>query len=69
VVPTVKKTGKQNTKAKTLAATHGHITLNHTYRYCSGCEQYSFPVDVTLGIETGYSNGLKRLVTNPDAKE
>ena len=64
-----KKTGKQNTKAKTLAATHGHLTLHRHYCRCSGCKQYSFPVDVTLDIEMGYADRPERLATNPDSKE
>jgi len=62
-VLTVKKTITKDTKAKTVAATHGHISLNRNYRHCSDCEKYSFPVVVTIGIENGYTESLERLAT------
>jgi hypothetical protein len=58
-----KKTIYQNKKTKTLAATHGHVTLHRNYRYCSDCEQYSYPIEVTLGLETGYTERLTRIIT------
>ena len=40
---------------------HRHIILHRHYRRCPHCKKHFFPSDVTLGLETGYSNGLKRL--------
>ena len=37
--PHCKKTHMQGTKAKTIAAVHGHLTLQRRYRYCQHCEQ------------------------------
>jgi hypothetical protein len=48
---------------KGFGSIHGHVPLERCYRYCAHCKTYSFPVEVTLGVSTGYSNGLKRIVT------
>jgi hypothetical protein len=51
----------QDKKTKTLAAVHGHITLERRYRYCTQCDRYFFPLDVTLGIDLGYTERLQRV--------
>ena len=61
-VPTVKKTQYQNTKAKTATVVHGHLALHYRYRYCRHCDFYSFSDDVTLILETSYTERLQRIV-------
>jgi len=56
-----KKTRSKDEKSKTVVCVHGDITLERCYRYCRHCEQYSFPVEVLLGLATRYTNGLRRL--------
>jgi hypothetical protein len=62
-VLTVKKTQYQNKKTKTVVSVHGHIVIQHRYLYCPHCKKYSFPSDVTLGMETGYTERLCRVIT------
>ena len=53
----------QNNKTKTVGSAHGPLTLCRQYRYCIRCETYSHPVEVTLGLDKSYTNGLNRLVS------
>jgi len=57
-----KKTRYIDTRPKTIVSAHGAITLSRQYRRCFPCKKYSFPVEVTLGLNTSYTNGLKRMV-------
>ena len=48
---------------KDFGSIHGHVSLERCYRHCPHCQKNSFPIEVILGISTGYSNGLQRIVT------
>ena len=57
-----KKTTIEDKKPKTIISAHGAVKIYRRYYYCSPCEKYSYPVDVTLKLPKKYSNGLKRVV-------
>jgi hypothetical protein len=57
-----KKTRYQNSKTKTVVSAHGHVTIRRQYHRCLHCKINFFPVEATLGLVTGYSDSLKRLI-------
>jgi hypothetical protein len=58
-----KKTQYHDKKTKSLTTVHGHISIERHYRYCSHCDQHTFPVEATIGVPTRYSTALTRLAT------
>jgi hypothetical protein len=58
-----KKTRYQDEKTKDLVCVHGDITVERCYRYCSRCKEYSFFIDVTLGLPKRYSTSVCRFAT------
>ena len=58
-----KKTHYKNEKSKGITSVHGHVTLERCYRHCPHCKTYSFPVEVTLGLETLYTTALTQFAT------
>jgi hypothetical protein len=57
------KTHYQDRRSKTIVSAHGHVTAFRRYRYCKPCDSYSFPVEASLGLSTGYTINAKRLAT------
>jgi hypothetical protein len=43
-----------------VISVHGDVVITRCYRYCSQCDQYSFPVEVSLGFPKRYSTAFKR---------
>jgi hypothetical protein len=57
-----KKTTYQDKKTKTITSAHGTLTITRRYYSCSPCQTHSFPVDVTIGLEKGYTRISRRFV-------
>jgi hypothetical protein len=49
-------------KTKTLISAHGTVTASRRYYSCSPCKTHSFPVDVTIGLEKGYTKISRRFI-------
>src|SRR5215467_9540554 len=47
--------------SRIVVTANNHVRLHRRYRRCTHCKHHSFPVDVTLGLATGYTDGLLRL--------
>ncbi|GHT17645.1 hypothetical protein FACS1894189_3930 [Planctomycetales bacterium] len=66
--PHCKKTEVRKTRTKTLTTSNNHITISRRHRHCNGCRQYSFPVEVLLGLDNNYTRGARRLIAFAVAK-
>jgi hypothetical protein len=49
-------------KPKTITSAHGAVTSSRRYYSCPPCKTHSFPVDVTIGLEKGYTRIARRFI-------
>ncbi|MDR3109760.1 MAG: hypothetical protein LBU65_08745, partial [Planctomycetaceae bacterium] len=66
--PHCKKTEVRKTRTKTLTTSNKHIKISRRHRRCNSCRQYSFPVEVLLGLDNDYTRGARRLIAFAAAK-